>query len=222
MNCRRVEELLPLFAGRDLDESMVREVRWHLSDCIGCSRLAAEYEESQDWLGMYQPPEPSEAFFEQIRETVLNRVATGSSGGIGAKPFAWIERVFGGWNGKAVMATAASLALLAALSLYLMNNQEADLNQPRIADRLHPEPGERSEAARPAAAGSLENKLAPRPSTRRRSIRPRRERAAEPVVAQLPDRIPSRSDSDPVVRIEFKTGDPNIRIIWFASSAESD
>lgn len=53
MNCLRVREVLSLFAARDLEELMAREVSAHLRTCGACRRGAEGFGEQQRLLKAY-------------------------------------------------------------------------------------------------------------------------------------------------------------------------
>ncbi|MET0625046.1 MAG: zf-HC2 domain-containing protein [Pyrinomonadaceae bacterium] len=79
MDCRRVEELLPLYVGGDVGEALGRRVSSHLSSCAGCRLLTEEHQRSRELLRSYDPPEFGEEFFEGIRGAVLREMAAGAT-----------------------------------------------------------------------------------------------------------------------------------------------
>jgi predicted anti-sigma-YlaC factor YlaD len=50
MNCKDVQELLPLYVGGDLKEKRARPVTEHVQSCADCAGSADEYRESRQLL----------------------------------------------------------------------------------------------------------------------------------------------------------------------------
>jgi anti-sigma factor RsiW len=65
MNCKQVEELLPLYAGRDLEEKRATLVAEHVQTCAACARVADEYREAVQLSGQFAPPIFSEAVYRR-------------------------------------------------------------------------------------------------------------------------------------------------------------
>lgn len=75
MDCSKVEKLLPLYAGTDLEDDLLSAVSLHLRACQQCSRLADEYRESRQWLrSSCAPPKFDAAFYGGIRSAVLEEI----------------------------------------------------------------------------------------------------------------------------------------------------
>src|SRR5688500_8913110 len=74
MNCKHVEELLPLYVGRDLEEKQARMVNAHLQACTQCARSAQEYGETNQLFQMFEPPQFSEATYAAVRSSVLREI----------------------------------------------------------------------------------------------------------------------------------------------------
>ncbi|HVF28398.1 MAG TPA: zf-HC2 domain-containing protein [Pyrinomonadaceae bacterium] len=74
MNCPTVTRLLPLHVGGDLAAEKERAVSHHLLSCDECRRVAGEYEESQQLLRTYEPPEFDAAFHEGVWRAVMQEV----------------------------------------------------------------------------------------------------------------------------------------------------
>jgi len=74
MKCNQVEELLPLYAKNDLDNSTARLLVTHLQSCPACAEFAVEYKAVWHMLDLYQPPEFSETLHEEIRRNVLSEI----------------------------------------------------------------------------------------------------------------------------------------------------
>ena len=76
MNCKQTEELLPLYAGRDLEEERATLVTEHLQTCAVCARVANEYRESVVLTEQFAPPVFSEAVYAGIRQRVQREIET--------------------------------------------------------------------------------------------------------------------------------------------------
>lgn len=74
MNCKHVQELLPLYVGRDLEEKRARLVTAHVQSCAQCARSAEEYREAAQLLQLFRPPPFSEAVYAGIRSRVLREI----------------------------------------------------------------------------------------------------------------------------------------------------
>ena len=74
MNCKKVEELLPLYVGRELEKESARMVTTHVRACSDCARSAQEYSESNLLLQQFEPPQFSEATYAAVRSRVLREI----------------------------------------------------------------------------------------------------------------------------------------------------
>jgi hypothetical protein len=79
MNCKDVQELLPLYVGRDLEESNARLVTSHVQACSECANSASQYRESRLLLQQFAPPRFSDSTYAGIRQRVLDEIAQESS-----------------------------------------------------------------------------------------------------------------------------------------------
>ena len=79
MNCKKVEELLPLYVGRDLTEENARLVTTHLHGCTQCALSAREYGEANQLLQMFEPPQFSDAAYAAVRSSVWREIERKSS-----------------------------------------------------------------------------------------------------------------------------------------------
>jgi hypothetical protein len=230
MNCRRREELIPLYVEGDLGEQSASQMRAHLQACAACRARAAEYEVSQAWLRAYGPPDFDEAFVDSIRAGVMRELAASEA----TPPF--VERLKR-WLAprRLAAATAALIVILIALALFIYSSKSRVNHQDdQVAGHQFAPPDET-----PA-----DNQKAPTDKPQRSSHAPRRtlrhaapllanhsrrdaRRATTPqdhFVAQQPLKaipaVPVNDNaatySEERLRIEFQTADPNIRIIWFA------
>lgn len=174
MDCRRVEELLPLYAGGDAGEALARRLSSHLRSCAVCRLLAEEYGRSRELLRSYDAPEFGDEFFEGIRGAVLRELAAGAASPTLLRRFA--ARFGGGPAGspsffpRGLALAALSVAVLAFALFFTLRpaRQPAELARTDsakagVAPRAHA-----PEAGRAESAG--EGKVsAPPPSEDRRA-----------------------------------------------------
>jgi hypothetical protein len=74
MNCNNVQDLLPLYAGNDLEDKKAAHLSEHLRSCAECSVLAAEYRETMRMFQQFTPPPFDEAVYSGIRQRVLQEI----------------------------------------------------------------------------------------------------------------------------------------------------
>lgn len=235
MNCRRVEKLIPLYVEGDLASGVADRLTSHLEWCGRCNWLADEYKESQDWLRAGEQPEFDSAFLDNFKAGVLSRIGKSSTRS------SLLGSLMQQWGRRQVLALSAALLLLifGAVVLYVYQLRIAGnpATLQAVGETPNPETGGpdnriASPVATPATAAGVS-----KPKNVKREIRfksPDRNRIAarqrfQRTLLSPPDQIiesatalaepPSVGvDDDPpgMLRIEIQTGDPNIRIIWFA------
>lgn len=217
MNCRRIQELIPLFIEGDLKAGKAGPVRSHLEGCPDCAQVASEYRGSQQWLKSYTPPDFEESFFDGLRRGVHREIDATNS-----RAFRF-RRLLALSPASFALASVAVFGLFFGLAFYLWPDVSDETPPYLLGDAGIPQlPG--LDAGAPS---DIDWKLpAADPSIDSRAERPRRQRrgggpgmisrgpnpSLEPVEPLAVEAAPSRE----VLRIEFQTGDPNIRIIWFA------
>ena len=74
MNCRQVQELVPLYVGRDLEEKSAKLVKAHVQSCAECASSAEEYRETRQLLQQFVPPPISDTVYAGIRHRVLREI----------------------------------------------------------------------------------------------------------------------------------------------------
>ncbi|MGH9916676.1 MAG: zf-HC2 domain-containing protein, partial [Pyrinomonadaceae bacterium] len=79
MKCNQIEELLPLYVHSDLDRKRASAVAAHLAFCLHCRQITEEFEQAQQWMGLYEPSDFDDATFDDatfnsIRQNVLNEI----------------------------------------------------------------------------------------------------------------------------------------------------
>jgi hypothetical protein len=74
MNCKQVQELLPLYVSRDLEQKRAQLVTAHVQSCAECTGSADEYRETRHLLQQFKPPLFSEGVYAGIRRHVLREI----------------------------------------------------------------------------------------------------------------------------------------------------
>jgi len=227
MNCRRIEELIPLYAGGDLDRKLTDGVQTHLKTCSACAGLAAEFKATGNWL-REASPELEEAALAEMKRGVMKELQ-------GVRPrlgwFSLMEDSIPRMLLQPIVAAGLLLIVFGALTfwLYFGRKNSTPPIQAKAPELTFPERG--------PAGGPTEdeprrvvNKDPRGYEDHRRRVRvskyPRQRQsdaASRLAITRLPDSIdeaPSAllntDESDQMLRIEIETGDPTIRIIWFA------
>ena len=234
MICQQIDELLPLYAGCDLDEKRTRLVTEHVQVCSACARVAGEYREAVELAQHFAPPVFADNVYASVRRQVMQQIED--------EPQALLlPQVFGSWFRPQVAWAAASALIIAFgfFALYLVVNREADVRP--VADNYpavqHPEqtPELMVIAHKPAPAGAQKEKPAEDKGSGNRRIVNRPPLMAAKAVdsssraASISRKLrdPEAANSLPAVdavpgktplRVEIQTKDPNIRIIWFSQS----
>jgi hypothetical protein len=79
VNCKHVQELLPLYVGHDLEEKRAKLVTAHVRNCAECASSADEYRETRQLLQQFAPPPFSDAVYAGIRRRVLQEIGREST-----------------------------------------------------------------------------------------------------------------------------------------------
>lgn len=232
MNCQQIDDLLPLYAGRDLDEKRARSVSEHLQVCSACTRVADEYRETLGLTQQFTPPVFTDNAYASMRRQVMQQIETEP-----AAPL--LSQLFATWF-RPRMVWAAAGALIIAFgffALYLVVNRGADVrpvagnNSTVNGTEQKPESMATPRITEPV---NTPNQVKPADVKRRRihsfvnrsplvaATAPNSSRAANnsaklrgpEATNNLPaiDAVPEKSP----LRVEMQTKDPNIRIIWFS------
>jgi hypothetical protein len=233
MNCKRIEQLLPLYVGGDLKFSLATRISSHLEWCGRCNWLADDFMESQSWIRSHESPVFDEAFVADLKQRVLEGVAEPRSRA--SVLTSWI----GQWNRRQVLALAATCFVVAGMLALYVYQARVKLNSTivsRISDaEVSIETKEKPGAVTKAAPGAG-FKAIQVAHKRHRSFKPRTpdveiaSRHLEPARQSPVEEDPARAnaieqldnssdvpvDSRDMLRIEIQTSDPNIRIIWFS------
>jgi Putative zinc-finger len=242
MLCTHAEKLIPLFAGGDLPAREADDLRRHLESCAKCRLLAAEFEESCDWLRGFAAQPVAEAMLDGVRDSVLRDI------GRIENRARWLQWIVPSWN----MRFAASMAVL-LLTVLIVTYIYRD-GRPRIAPvkdnvvKANPD-SDQKDSTYGTQRKDEGFKLNPSPVPAQRLPLKRIPKingnpGVKPV--QLPDLAIANAPIVPpainigsvfeppgadmaiddaifnreMTRIEFQTADPNIRIIWFAPKSD--
>ena len=238
MNCRHVEEIIPLYVGGDLESAIADRVSAHLMTCQACERLAGQYRESQDWVRENAAPPFDDEFFEGVRSGVMAEISMERS-----RP-TLSRRIALSWRWDLAIAAAALILVIVGLAFYtnhghpsspLPSNAGGDsLATPNTGPGDKDKPTEDQVAknsnsgVRKGLRDAIKKAIEPAPSELLIEAaaptmgegNPEDERQQEGVTDLLPsfEITDSTAQSPPVekTRIEIQTSDPTIRIIWFA------
>jgi hypothetical protein len=207
MNCKRAERLIPLYVEGDLAARESRTVGLHLGSCRTCAAAEREYQESQRWLRSYQPPDFGDAFFQELNRTVLGDIKTSRSA-------SWLQGVVWGWSRHPSLAAALVVLVLVVLGAMLLAGKSTrrDDRPERIAKDTQPE------VTQPAGPAELPHKPLG-PSVVRQGPRPRPRQVA--ASRRRPEAHRAESGAT-LIRIEFQTSDPDIRIIWVNPTTDTE
>lgn len=246
MDCRRIEELIPLFVEDDLDAEAMQKVSNHLNACAVCSQLVSEYSASQAWLRTYEVPEFDKRFFSDLQKSVMREIEQQQS-----RP-SWLQRLAERWQQNPVFAMALVMLILAGAFVFAMYEGRTKVEPPDevISDDRKPQDNAPQKVTEPVAGTSesrtVGNRRAVKHYLKRVQPRPLDKIIDEPlpvVIQQSLEPLDSlainifedtsaiksldfgevtESQMQPTgTRIEFQTSDPNIRIIWFAPKSNS-
>ena len=231
MNCKDVQELLPLYVGGDLKEKRAKLVTAHVQSCADCAGSADEYRKSRQLLMQFAPPPFSEAVYSGIRQNVLREIARESTGPTLPQVVANWFRPRIGW----AVATAL-LLVVSMLAFYFLADRNNERQQ--LADSLGTVDGT-GQAEQPDVKPQKEYlgtplkhdrngtvgtppTLARTPRKSRLSLVAQRVRhfgKSEPALADssATPTLSAPTTSEKTLRVEMQTKDPNIRIIWFVT-----
>lgn len=230
MNCKQAEQLLALYAGRDLDEKRAALVAEHLQACAPCDEIANEYREISQMTQQFAAPVFSDDGYARVRRNVLSEIETQASA-------ASLSDLFFGWlRPRTTWAMASALVLVfAAAALYFIANRRGS-NEVITSGRnavTQATPEQTPDKLTTSAGKRLpENRETPR-APKQRFVRPRRTavltaNVQPPPSGNVPPSVPESIEPGPAsatdasqegsLRVEMQTRDPNIRIIWFTES----
>jgi hypothetical protein len=233
MNCKQIEELLPLYAGHDLAQRREQLVIAHLQSCTACSFAAAVYRDARELMRDFAPPVFGDEVYAEIRKNVWQRIE------IKPPPPSIFESI-AVWFQPRFVWTASAAALLITISvggLYFIVKESTVrpvnvVNVPRtFTGEVGPPP--ETPGGVPLTPGEGSPKQRQAPKRQRKPDRIAAPDRANALVAYSPDaQVTTVHPSAPIIgtdnldlaprgsekalRMEIQTRNPNIRIIWFA------
>lgn len=231
MNCKHVEDLLPLYAGHDLEDESARLIAAHLQNCTACASSAREYDQANQLLQQFESPRFSDAAYAAMRRNVLREIETGSSA------FSLRELLLLPFQPRVRWAfSTAVLLVVCAFAYYLIAdrsnrtvrdshavvtatpNPASDLAARPERPDVQPTTGKSSQSPRLNPSG-----LAPRHFVRRSE----KQAVAVNSVQSLPEEpnikpLNAAAMPEKLLRVEMQTKDPNIRIIWFSHPSTNE
>lgn len=246
MNCTRAEQLIPLQAGGDLSPTEADRLRQHIDTCARCQQIAEEFTASQAWLSQFAAPafDPKfdDAVFADLRASVLREIKQMESAGEGTDRRRWFGWLWPQWSPRFAFAAAvALLILIGGLAVSVTRHKTPaqpetaikDKPQQKKPDQPSPLPQDQSpnENHQANATEQPKHSTASWPPQRLQRLIPEE---PAPSVDSMPSIVTAQATpgieptTDPartadvakaepeMLRIEFQTADPNIRIIWFA------
>ncbi len=228
MNCKDVQELLPLHVGGDLAAKKTQAVTVHLENCGACADSAGEYRESYRLTKEFEPPTFSAEFYDGIRQSVLSEIARDSN-----KSRSWFLADFlpRSFRLRPEWAIAAML-LVAVFAFYFVSNRDKGPSE-TVRTPSSGYPGEVVPTRSPEVAGTVtpgppnnerkrivRNGLAIRKPRPYKGVRPVNEPTYSAQPMNTPEEAVAVSPAAPTIsekplRMELQTSDSNIRIIWF-------
>ncbi len=237
MNCKQVEQLLPLYVSRDLDPEREHLIAAHVQVCANCHGAADEYRETRELLQNFTAPAFNQGIYDQIRSGVWREIE-----GEAAAPS--MSEVIAGWFTPRLAwgAATAVLIVVAVFAIYFIagrntarnvagSSPEVKRNLPNGDNGAQP-PRDTSTAAPSASRDGIKGQ---RPAYIRVTERRGRRKLdrTNTLVANAGESLPSRAtsptinnaakpdsssagDSGKILRMELQTSNPNIRIIWLS------
>jgi hypothetical protein len=242
MNCKHVQELLPLYVSRDLAERSAQLIQAHLQSCASCAVSSEEYYKTHHMLQEFAPPQFGETLYDSMRQDVLREIQRETLESPRAVPRFVLSLV----PNRLTWALAAALLFVVALSaVYVVTKRRGSgtSDQQHLVDRRNTvdqpavSPASPERAQPPDSPEQKRRGLAgfTNPQVRRRQTIDRR---APSTSVETPDQTKliaeaARNSNNPAnrdavtvgdssktekpLRMEIQTTDPNIRIIWFSA-----
>jgi hypothetical protein len=236
MNCTQVEDLMPLYAGRDLNDGRAQSITVHLQTCARCAAAASEHRETRQLLQEFAPPVFSDETYAEIRQSVSRKIQAQSN----ASPLSVL--VADWFRPRMVWALATALLIaVSAIGIYLIGNgwsaqKQNTASAPKIGSGQI-QAGTRG-SDKPATSSSHNAESRGQRYGNTGPYQRKLDRKAAPervnsVVMNSPDPLPAKTetrsqidvpteadvsarDAKTTLRVEIQTRNPNIRIIWFA------
>ena len=238
MNCTQVKDLLPLYAGRDLNDGREQSITAHLLTCARCGAAAKEYGETRQLLQEFAPPAFANDVYAEVRQRVWRQIETESES-------QRLPEFFAGWfRPRMVWAVASVLLIMVSVVGVYFIGKRMTVSPPVAVRAPKTNSEQRQRDARsnnhklaaapssPARVGNKKPQSGPQPYKKKlnRTAAPdsanslaRHSPDAEPSKIERPLQVDVTADADitarsagRTLRMEIQTKNPNIRIIWFA------
>jgi putative zinc finger protein len=202
MTCERSRKLLALRERDVLSPRQARHVAAHLEGCEGCRALQRELARSRRWIESAPAPPLAEEDFAAMRRGVWRGI---EARGLNSRRRASVSRSLA-FAATGLFAAAFGVMWLARRAPEPAIETLAPSTAPPLAAAL-PERSSAGTTVRPAATEAASSAAPAAPAAR--MARAARRRAA-------PAREPAFS------RIEFRTANPNVRVIWLVEKGRED
>jgi len=241
MNCKQVEELLPLYVGHDLEDGRAGMITAHVQTCTHCAGSVEEYVEAGQLVQQSAAPQFSEATYASVRQSVLHEIKRESETprlrDLLLRPFQ--PRLMWAVSTAVLLAACALAYYFVASRPNVLHDQKANavikLAPDGAADGRGPEqssspaviagsPDHRlnplHKTVKPNLAGGLHSLTMAKNSRKPRLSQPSWHSRTQDEPAAVPGAVPATFEtsisSRKPMRLEIQTRDPNIRIIWFS------
>jgi hypothetical protein len=225
MNCKDVEELLPLYVGRDLKAETARDVGLHMQSCLTCASAAGEYGETAQLLQMFEAPQFSDATYAALRANVLREIEQHSTARQSRFAWSFPKLLFQ----PRFMWAVSTVVLIAvcAFAYYFIANRTSELHQEQANRHQETNPAGTAGLPPAVATGPLNSTLnlaskttgspsAPGSRGRRSNLAVRVLRYSAKAGGTPAVPVNTSATAGKTLRLEIQTSDPNIRIIWFS------
>jgi hypothetical protein len=222
MNCKNVQELLPLYVGADLEERHEKLVTAHVQSCAECATSADEYRKTLRLMEQYAPPFFGEAVYSGIRQRVLSEIQRESTAPALPQLVASFFRPRIAWAFATALLLAASV-----LAYYFIGNYT---QEQRNEQQMVGNPGAQNDRSTIALAPNVvytpvaPPALNPPRSPLNLTVKNRHPKTKRSAAVTLAPQSPVQPEpflsstsatSQRTLRVEMQTKDQNIRIIWF-------
>lgn len=229
MNCKDVQELLPLHVGGDLAAKKTQSVSAHLAHCSDCAASASEYRDSFQFTKNFEPPVFSAEFYDGIRQSVMSEIEQGR---VGSKPWFSASLLSRTFRLRPEGAVAAVL-VIAVFAFYFIGNRKISpdmtVKAPNSNHQKEVVPTKSPEVAGPLVTLNPLDKETQRVVSSGPTVRkPRLHKGTRPITEPIYSARPINSTAESIaasppapktpetpLRVELQTNDSNIRIIWF-------
>lgn len=195
MNCRKAERLLALAGSGDLTEKQAQRTAMHLKVCENCRAVERDLAQSRRWLELGAAPPFGETEYAALRRAVWREIESRGTAS---------QRGFPGRGRVAFVGAGLFAVAVAAIFVSQRGAREPGSPSPpmpALASRVAPAPLE--------ASGQDEGTPRSSPVTIVATRRPLQHPASRTARAR-----------EGVAQIEFRTKNPNVRIIWLVKKGE--